>query len=96
MESFAKENKLIDDTQIVFKKGSRTVDHIFILTALMDKYVKQLKSPLYMCFVDFRKAYDSVWRQALLYKLSRMNINDLFFNIINSMYGNDKVYMYKG
>ena len=44
-----------------------------------------------MCFVDFRKAYDSVWRQALSYKLSRMNINGLFFNIINSMYGINKM-----
>ena len=91
LESFAKENKLIDDTQIGFKKGSRTVDHMFILTTLIDKYVKKLKSPLYVCFVDFRKAYDSVWRQALLYKLSRMNINGLFFNIISSMYGNNKM-----
>ena len=91
LESFAKENKLIDDTQIGFKKGSRTVDHMFILTTLIDKYVKKLKSPLYVCFVDFRKAYDSVWRQALLYKLSRMNINGLCFNIISSMYGNNKM-----
>ena len=41
LESFAEENKLIDDTQIGFKKGSRTVDHMFILTTLIDKYVKQ-------------------------------------------------------
>ena len=74
LESFAKENQLIDDTQIGFKKGCRTVDHMFILTTLIDKYVKKLKSPLYVCFVDFRKAYDRVWRQALLYKLSRMDI----------------------
>ena len=91
LESFAKENKLIDDTQIGFKKGSRKVDHMFILTTLIDKYVEKLKSPLYVCFVDFRKAYDSVWRQALLYKLSRMNINGLCFNIISSMYGNNKM-----
>ena len=91
LESFAKENHLIDDTQIGFKKGSRTVDHMFILTTLIDKYVKKLKTPLYVCFVDFRKAYDSVWRQALMYKLSRMNINGMFFNMINSMYGNNKM-----
>ena len=54
------------------------MDHMFIMTTLIDKYVKKLKSPLNVCFVDFRKAYDSVWRQALLYKLSRMNINGLF------------------
>ena len=47
LESFAQENNLIDDTQMGFKKGSRTVDHMFILTTLIEKYVKKLKSPLY-------------------------------------------------
>ena len=64
---------------------------MFILTTLIDKYVKKLKSPLYVCFVDFKKAYDSVWRQALLYKLLRLNINGLFFNILKSMYGNNEM-----
>ena len=91
LESFAKDNQLIDNTQIGFKKGSRTVDHKFILTTLIDKYVKKLKSPLYVCFVDFKKAYDSVWRQALLYKLLRLNINGLFFSILKSMYGNNEM-----
>ena len=60
LESCAKDNHWIDDTQNGFKKGSRTVDHVFILTTFIDKCVKKLKSPLYVCFVDFRKAYDSV------------------------------------
>ena len=38
---------------------------MFILQTLIDKHVKKLKSPLYICFVDFREAYDSVWRQAV-------------------------------
>ena len=69
LEKFITSNKLIDDTQIGFKKNCRTSDHMFILQTLIDKYVKKLKSPLYVCFVDFRKAYDSVWRQALMFKL---------------------------
>ena len=91
IESFAKDNQLIDNTQIGFKKGCRTVDHTFILTTLIDKYVKKLKSPLYVCFVDFKKAYDSVWRQALLYKLLRVNVTGLFFNILKSMYANNEM-----
>ena len=64
---------------------------MFILTILVDKYVKKLKSPLYVCFVDFKEAYDSVWRQAFLYKLLGLNINGLFFNILKSMYGNNEM-----
>jgi len=41
---------------------------------------------LYVCFVDFKKAFDRVWQNALLYKLKRLGIGTLFFNLIKSMY----------
>ena len=34
----------------------------------MDKYWSENKK-LYFCFVDFRNAYDSIWREALFKKL---------------------------
>ena len=64
---------------------------MFILQTLIDKYVKKLKSPLYVCFVDFRKAYDSVWRQALMFKLLSQNISGMFFRIVKEMYINNCV-----
>ncbi|MES9993748.1 MAG: reverse transcriptase family protein [Candidatus Thiodiazotropha sp.] len=86
LESFVRDNNLIDDTQIGFKSNCRTSDHMFILKTLIDKYIKKLKAPLYVCFVDFKKAYDSVWRQALMYKLLMQNVQGMFFNILRSMY----------
>ena len=83
LKSFTKDNQLIDNTPVGFKKGSRTVDHMLILMTLIDKYVKKLKLPLNVCFMDFKKA--------LLYKLLRVNINGLFFNILKSMYGNNEM-----
>ena len=56
LEKFITSNNLIDDTQIDFKKNCRTADHMFILRTLIDKYVKKLKSPLYVCFVDMKKS----------------------------------------
>ena len=35
--------------------------------------------------MDFRKAYDSVWRQALLYKLLKMNIRGKFYKIVENI-----------
>lgn len=89
LEKFIKANNLIDDTQIGFKKNCRTTDHMFVLRTLIDKYVKKLKSPLYVCFVDFRKAYDSVWRQALMFKLLSQNVSGMFFKLLKSMYLNN-------
>ena len=60
LENSIPSNNLIDDTHIGLKNNCRTSDHMFIPQTLIDKYVKKLKSPLYVSFVDLRKAYDSV------------------------------------
>ena len=41
---------------------------------------------LYTCFVDFKKAFDSIWHQGLLYKLLKYNIGDAFHRIISRMH----------
>ena len=64
---------------------------MFILQTLIDKYVKKLKSPLYVCFVDFRKTYDSVWRQALMFKLLSQNLSGMFFRIVKEMHINNNI-----
>ena len=43
---------------------------------------------LYTCFVDFRKAFDTVWHIGLLYKLRNSGVSDLFYNVIKNMYEN--------
>jgi len=50
--------------------------------------MKKEKKPLYCCFVDFSKAFDTVWRDGLYLKLYQMNISSKIINIVNSMYSN--------
>jgi len=33
---------------------------------------------IYACFVDFKKAFDSVWHDGLLFKLLQINIGGFF------------------
>ena len=40
------------------------------------------------CFVDFKKAFDSVWHDELLFKLLKINVDGCFFNLIKSLYSN--------
>ena len=41
---------------------------------------------VYACFIDFSKAYDSVWRNGLLYKLILNGLSLKFILLIKSMY----------
>ena len=56
------ENKLIGDYQMGFKKDARPTDHIFVLKSAIDKYLGNGKKKMYACFVDYRKAFDNIWR----------------------------------
>ena len=41
---------------------------------------------IFACFVDFNKAFDTVWRKGLLYKLAGHGVGEKFFHVIKSMY----------
>ena len=72
--------------QLGFRKGAQCNDHILTLDTIIEKYVKKEKKRLFSCFVDYRKAFDSVCREALLFKLGSMGIEGRFFNCIRHMY----------
>ena len=76
------------DNQLGFCKDAQTSDHIFTLTTCVEKYVKKAKNRLYSCFVDYAKAFDSVCREALLFKLWKMGIQGKFFQCLEFMYSN--------
>lgn len=89
-------NRLIDyrnstcpdpQNQLGFTKGAQTYDHILTLNTITSKY-KKLKKKVYTVFVDFKKAFDSVCREALFYKLSIMGVKGKFYSVLRHMYSN--------
>jgi len=89
LDNFVEDHKILKEEQIGFRHGSRTADHMFILKALIDKYTKN-KEKLYVCFIDLKKAFDSIWRDGMLLKLLKCGISGNFYNIIKSMYADVK------
>jgi hypothetical protein len=55
---------------------------------LINKYLHKLKSKLYVCFVDFKKAFDSIDRNALFQKIENKGIGGNFLKLIKDMYSN--------
>ena len=66
--------------------GSRTADYMFISRHLIDLHVKQRKKYIFAAFIDFEKAFDTIWRDALLYKLLKTGVHGRMFKIIRFMY----------
>ena len=85
LTQYCEENKVIHENQIGFRKGFRTSDHVLTLKTLIDQAF-QSKNKLYVCFVDFKKAYDTVWRNGLYLKLLNSGVSSKFVNLIKDMY----------
>ena len=78
--------KLISPNQIGFMKKMGTSDHVFLLQTIVEKVVKKEKNKLYVVFIDFKKAYDTVNRNRLFNKLKKLGINGTFMQNIEAMY----------
>jgi len=82
---WAEVNCKLNEAQFGFREGRRTTDPIFILSIAMQAYKKKRK-PLYACFVDFAKAFDSIKHSLLWKKLADMGVSTKILNILQSIY----------
>ena len=94
LDTYILENQIIPICQIGFIKHKRTSDHFFVLKCIIDE-AKLKKKPIFGCFMDLKKAFDTLWIQGLLYKmLCKYQISPRFVRLLNNMYGKLKASVY--
>ena len=89
LTQYALDNNIFSKSQLGFMAGCRTADALFILHSLIDYYCQRNGSRIYGCFVDFKKAFDSIPRHKLFQKLLDYNINGKFYDCLVNIYSND-------
>ena len=72
--------------QAGFREDHRCADHLLVLRTIIEQQ-RASKNPLYTCFVDFRKAYDTVPRDLLWQKLESLGVHGWFLDSIKALYG---------
>ncbi len=91
--SWAEEHAVKAKGQAGFRIDFRTTDNIFILRSLIDQQKlsrqKGKAGKLYCCFVDFRKAFDTVPRAVLWQVLVELGVHGRILDIIKSLYAHD-------
>ena len=85
-----KQRGLINKNQTGFKESHRTADNLLTLKNVVKKYVTMGKGKLYACFVDFKKAYDSVWHEGLFCKMRRNKLQGKLLDLIMDIYKKTK------
>uniref|UniRef100_A0A3B1JC70 ribonuclease H n=1 Tax=Astyanax mexicanus TaxID=7994 RepID=A0A3B1JC70_ASTMX len=89
--SFLTEHDVLSKNQIGFLPNHRTTDQIYTLHTLINQHVHQTKNgKIFACFVDFKKAFDSIWHKGLYYKLLESGVGGKVYDIIKSMYLENK------
>ena len=89
IERWYKENGILSDAQFGFRRARSAVDSIFVLHQLIEQFICS-KRRLFCVFIDLKKAFDSVYRNALWYKLYNMGFDGKILNIFKSMYSHVK------
>lgn len=83
--------RTVDENQPVeqagFMRGFSTVDHIHTLKNIIEKYNEYGKS-LYIGFVDYAKAFDSISHSSIWNALSEQGVNASYIDIIKELYKN--------
>ena len=70
-----------------FRKGRSCTDHIATLRIIVEQSVEWRSSAyMYICFVDFQKAFDSIYRETLWKLLSHCGVPSKIVNIIRKLY----------
>uniref|UniRef100_A0A671UAW8 ribonuclease H n=1 Tax=Sparus aurata TaxID=8175 RepID=A0A671UAW8_SPAAU len=88
--SFINDQNVLNKCQIGFLPNFRTTDHIYTLHSLTEQELDKKKGKAYACFVDFTKAFDSIWHEGLFYRLLNSGIGGKTYDVIKSMYTNSK------
>ena len=83
--SWAEDNNLLNESQFGFRKGRRTIDCQIILLTLIQKF-KSTRNPLYSCFIDFSKAFDSLDHSLLWSKLANFGLSSRILSLLQDMY----------
>ena len=68
LSNYVEKYEIICHNQAGFRKGLSTIDNLFIIQSLIE-ISKSYKNKLFCAFVDFKQAFDNVWRDGLWYKL---------------------------
>jgi hypothetical protein len=80
--AWAEETHAIPNEQHGYRAGRPTETAIKILSDDIHEALDLPKTPLYVCFVDFAKAFDSINRTLLFQKLHNLNIPTTFLRAL--------------
>ena len=76
---------VISEEQAGFRMGRGTIDQLFVIRQLAEKYCEQNRT-MYNNFIDFKQAFDSVWQKGLWQVLRTYGIPEHLIQLLEDLY----------
>ena len=89
VQTYLETNEILVKEQNGFRATRSCIDHIFVLVTVL-RNRKEMGQDTFLAFVDYKKAFDSVERNCLLFKLAKIGINGRMYNAISALYSNPR------
>ena len=83
--AYLENNNLLVEEQNGFRRNRACMDHVFSLASILQTNAYK-KSGTFTTFIDFKKAFDLIDREALFYKLLQNGIDGKMYWSVKSMY----------
>ena len=83
-------NVELHESQAAFRSHRGCVDHIYTFAEIVREVCRTNDRRLYAFFLDIRKAYDTVWRDGLLYKLLQKGVRGRLGRVIAVLLSNTR------
>uniref|UniRef100_A0A3P9HMW9 ribonuclease H n=1 Tax=Oryzias latipes TaxID=8090 RepID=A0A3P9HMW9_ORYLA len=71
--------------QAAYRRGHSTIDHLQSVVQILEK-TNEYKIPIYMAFVDYEKAFDSILHKAVFEALKQHSVEEKYINILKETY----------
>ena len=82
---WCEEKEKLTDNQAGFRSNRSTLDQMFILHEIIQSR-RMRKQKTYCCFLDLKKAYDTLFRDGLWERLLRIGIKSKLWRILCNIY----------
>ena len=79
----------LNEIQFEFIPGKETVEAIFVVKKMQEKYQKK-KKKLYMCSVDMEKTFDRVPRKVMEWAMRKKGLSEVVVRAVMSLYDGAK------
>lgn len=77
---------LMAEEQAGFRPSRGTIEQIFSLRLLAEKYIELQDGELYIIFIDFMKAFDRVWHEVLWAILQHYGLQPKLIGLLEDLY----------